>query len=122
MIKNCYDELAKQQKFFLDKIKNKEPFCLLRFNDGELIIVFEHARKDVREEGGFLFTPGNTVDSIISTQMYIALTYKDENYYILIPFKRANFKKQPYFEMAKTVIRQDKKYILDCAEIWGREK
>jgi len=113
------DEQIKQQKFFTDKIKNKEPFCLLRFNDGELKIIFERMRIDQREYGGFLFTPGNDIDKIISAQLYVALVYKGEDYYIYIPYKRINLKKEPYFETARALIRQDLKYILDYDDIWG---
>ena len=113
------------QKEFLDKIKNNIPFAFLRFCDGEMRIILTQRKVDQRGiMAGFYFDPNNNIDKIISAQLYAALKFKDDNYYIYIPYRRvmaddASRKRNPCIIKGSKMITQDQKYILDYADPWG---
>lgn len=94
-------------EFFFKKIRKREPFALIKCGDGEIIATIETEEKDyfTDVEHGIVFNPENPIDKMISAQLYIALTYADDNYYIGIPSK------EKWREKIKPILRQDEDHL-----------
>jgi hypothetical protein len=69
--------------FFLDKIKNKTPFSLSRWGDGELMIL-ENKFIDLRnvKNGEFRYDPNIKEYETVREELLKSYVYKDDEYYI----------------------------------------
>jgi hypothetical protein len=79
MVKLFSDELAR----FIDKIKNKEPFSLTRFHDGENYILLDKPI-DITEKanGEFKYEPENKAHGFYRQELVKSLQYKHQSYYV----------------------------------------
>lgn len=69
--------------FFLGELKNKNPFSLSRWGDGELMIL-EGNNIDLREKGNGEFRYDKDMEEYqqLRNDLLESYTYRDENYYI----------------------------------------
>lgn len=72
--------------FFLDKIKNKNPFSIVRYGDGEMMIL-ENKPIDLSQKfnGEHKFVPENAEYQKLKTEMLESIQYKSSNYYVGLP-------------------------------------
>jgi hypothetical protein len=69
--------------FFLEKIKNKEPFAISRNNDGEMIILNnEFIDLTGKCNGEFIYNPNDPKHSFFRERLLESAIYKGDNYYV----------------------------------------
>lgn len=90
----------KDPEHFINMIRNKEPFCFQRFNDGEI--------KGIMKGPGKAISRGDqVVDECLVEEMKKAITYEDLNYWKGIPCPKC-FPKCS--EFAYNFVRKDYPY------------
>jgi hypothetical protein len=99
-------DFVKEFDKFLNKIKNKEKFSLIRFADGEGSIIKNDPQwiKRKRESSGWEHIIGNTIHEKFRKELTQSLQYNDINYYIGIPCKEDHQPRFHYlFEYLKNI-------------------
>jgi len=81
--KNSMKTFRGDFNFFLEKLKNKEPFSVSRNNDGEMMILFDQFI-DLRKKlnGEFLYDPKLEKSRLLREKLLESAQYKDDNYYV----------------------------------------
>lgn len=97
-------------EFFFKKIKNKEPFALVRFGDGEYQVINKKRWKmgkfsNVNAE--FTFDPNDSFDRNLAHQLLESLVYVDDNYYIGLPILMS----RTIFKFFKELVRTNEEYL-----------
>lgn len=84
------DERIRDFNFFIETIRERIPFALLRYGDGEVIVMEESMPIDQVANGrhGIIFNPGTDIDKMLSAELFASLNYTSPNYYVGVPDSR----------------------------------
>ena len=101
--------MIEDPKFFFEKIKNKESFALSRYGDGEAIVLGEVKKIDQISSlrHGVIFNPNESIDKVLSAQLYASLYYVSDDYYIGVPLPGHI----EWTEIVNSIMRQKPPYL-----------
>lgn len=108
-----FEESDEQVDLILDLLKNKTSFSFVRFNDGEMM--------GIDKIGSVAARGDQKIDEILHNKLIQCIKHTQKNYYIGIPCSNCY---PHYFNLAKTLINQPEKYLLNAVAManrnWGK--
>ena len=94
--------------WFFDNLENKDPFCYVRFNDGEMM--------GIHKVGSIAARGDQYVDQELSSKLIEALKHRQENYYIGIPCKNC----YPFYHDLAASIVKDYQHVTSAVLLTNR--
>ena len=94
--------------WFLENLKNKEPFCYVRFNDGEMM--------GISMKNAVVARGDQIVNEELKSKLKKAISHKQKNYYVGIPCSKC----YPKFNKLAKELTGDYKNIKSAVSLTNR--